>query len=505
MNIGSNHYDFVIAGSGFAGSILAMCLTRCGYNVCLLEKEKHPRFAIGESSTPIADMILRDLASEYHLSFLNEISRYGDWQRTHPEIICGLKRGFSYYQHVKNESFKRDMKHHKDLLVAASIDDENSDTNWLRSDVDHFLVRKAIELGVSYRENSKIIRLERDHQKKSWQVHLKIKGDEKPLSAAWIIDATGSSAFSGEFFNTSVTSDPFYTHSRAIFTHMDGVCHWNDYLQQIGHHTSDYPYNPDHSALHHMIDEGWVWMLRFNNDLLSCGLLIDESSCLDLKESSPSDIWKKTIHSYPSLKNIFSTAGLSEHPGHFIQSGRLQRLLSKSFGDGWIALNHTAGFVDPMHSTGIAHSLKGVEDIMSIFHDRSKSDKEIEIKLEKLHQITRKEILMIDKLVSMCYKSRSDFDLFHASVMIYFIATVQYEQRRLKGDKPEAFLCAIDPQIEELVSDLHREIISLDLHGEQSAVQPFIERVKERIEPFNSAGLMDKTKKNMYRHTAVTL
>lgn len=500
-----NEYDIIIAGSGFAGSILAMCLARCGYKVCLVEKGKHPRFAIGESSTPIADMILRDLASEYNLTFLNEISRYGEWQRTHPEIICGLKRGFSYYQHVKNESFKKDMKHQKDLLVAASIDDENSDTNWLRSDVDHFLVRKAIELGVTYRENSEVIKLERDKHKNRWHVFLKTEGHEKSFAAGWIIDATGSPGFSGEFFNTTVSSDRFLTNSRAIYTHMEGVLHWNEYLNKIGHHTSDYPYNPDHSALHHLIDEGWIWMLRFNNDLLSCGMLIDDKAYLDLKDSSPSEIWEKTIDSYPSLKKIFATARQSDLPGHFIQTDRLQRLLSKSYGDGWVALNHSTGFVDPMHSTGIAHSLKGIEDLMLIFRDRSISDHEIELKLEKQELVCRKEILMIDKLVSMCYKSRFDFDLFHASVMIYFVATVQYEQRRLKGDKPEAFLCATDSQIEELVSDMYRDLISLYKSGNKSMVQPFINRIRKRIEPLNNVGLMDESKRNMYRHTAVTL
>ncbi|TAN14546.1 MAG: FAD-dependent oxidoreductase, partial [Chitinophagaceae bacterium] len=99
MSNDRNRYDIVIAGSGFAGSLTALILRELGFKICLLEKSRHPRFAIGESSTPIADMILRDLSAKYHLPWLYPFSRYGSWQQSHPEIICGIKRGFSFFKH----------------------------------------------------------------------------------------------------------------------------------------------------------------------------------------------------------------------------------------------------------------------------------------------------------------------------------------------------------------------------------------------------------------------
>ena len=498
-------YDIIIAGSGFAGSILATCLVKNGYKVCMVEKESHPRFAIGESSTPIADMILRDLADKYELNFLNEISRYGDWQRNHPDVICGLKRGFSYYQHSKGEPFRGDQDHKRDLLVAASRDDENSDTNWLRSDVDHFLVKKAVENGVSYYDRSEIVRLFRMRENKRWQRDLIRDGREKVIEADWIFDATGSPAFSMKFFGTSVTADPFYTESEAIFTHMNGVLHWSDHLDEMDHFTDDYPYNPDHSALHHLIDEGWIWMLRFNNDLLSCGLLLEGDIRKQFSGSRPEVSWNKIIQSYPSIRQLFLKGNFCNEPGKFVQTERLQRLLSANYGDGWIALNHTVGFVDPMHSTGISHSLQGIEDLLAIFDGAQKSEQEVEKKMAKLYEVTRKEILLIDKLVSMSYKSRHDFELFHAAVMLYFVATVQYEQSRLKGYKPESFLCADDALIEELVTEAHLWMISQKPGDKPSRKQEFIQSLKKRIEPMNSVGLMDESKNKMYSHTAVTL
>ena len=52
-----------VVGSGFAGSLLARVLTVQGHDVVLLERGTHPRFAIGESSTPLANLTLERLAT----------------------------------------------------------------------------------------------------------------------------------------------------------------------------------------------------------------------------------------------------------------------------------------------------------------------------------------------------------------------------------------------------------------------------------------------------------
>src|ERR1041385_8928286 len=92
-------FDVVIVGSGFAGSIMAMILRRLGRSVLILEKGKQPRFAIGESSTPLANLLLEEIAAKYDLPDLASFSKWGTWQAAHPEIACGLKRGVKFYQH----------------------------------------------------------------------------------------------------------------------------------------------------------------------------------------------------------------------------------------------------------------------------------------------------------------------------------------------------------------------------------------------------------------------
>ena len=499
-------FDFLIAGSGFGGSVLAMCLAQSGYGVCLVEKGSHPRFAVGESSTPIADMILRDLADRYKLHFLKEISRYGEWQRHHPEVICGLKRGFSYYPHSPGEEFESNPNHKNELLVAASSDDENSDTNWLRSDVDSFLIQQVKDLAIDYLEMTEITQLTRSGD--SWDISLRNHQDkvERHCSAKWIIDATGSSAFSETFFGTRSSASGFHTRSSAVYSHFQDAGRWLDHLNESGFYTDDYPYNPDHSALHQLIDEGWIWMLRFNNDLLSAGIVLDESDRKESRQESPEKLWNRIISAYPSVSRLFRGAVPAAEPGGLIRSGRLQRRLDRMYGEGWVTLNHTAGFVDPLHSTGIAHTLCGVEKLAALFTDDI-SDQDRIRKLAGMEQTFYRELELIDLLVSSCYLTRKHFDLFTAAVMLYFAATITYEQGRINGEKPAAFLCADRKELYSMVIRFQAAFRDANRNGNLSGEYKnrLISEVKRAIEPYNSVGLMDPKRNNMYSHTAVRL
>ncbi|MEX2435746.1 MAG: FAD-dependent oxidoreductase [Balneolaceae bacterium] len=497
-------FDFLVVGSGFAGSITAMSLSNSGFDVCLIEKDKHPRFAIGESSTPIADMILRDLADRYNLPFLKEISRYGEWQRNHPEVICGLKRGFSYYPHQPGELFRSNRNHENELLVAASVNKENSDTNWLRSDVDHFLVKQVQKSDVKYLDQTTITGVDRAGDE--WHVRIKQPDSEAILQTGWMIDATGSPDFSEKFFNTKSSSHGFHTNSLALFSHFENVGHWKGFLDQNDFFTDDYPYNPDYSALHHLTEEGWIWMLRFNNDLLSAGIVIDSNEFYSTGKQWFKDLsWNNYISKYPSLWQLFKNSRMTDTPGRLIKTGRLQRRLNKMYGDGWVALNHTAGFVDPLHSTGIAHTLSGVEKILTLFTGHQPAE-QFPSQLEILQKEFVNELSIIDMLISACYNSRNDFPLFTASVMLYFIASIQYEQNRLNGIIPDTFLCADDNDLRVVITDsfqLIQDYKNRECRGQET--DKIIKEIRKRIEPFNKPGLMDPGKMNMYRHTAVEL
>ena len=52
--VGEPGKRFLVIGAGFSGSLLSAILARHGKQVTLIDRGEHPRFAIGESSTPAA-------------------------------------------------------------------------------------------------------------------------------------------------------------------------------------------------------------------------------------------------------------------------------------------------------------------------------------------------------------------------------------------------------------------------------------------------------------------
>src|SRR5262245_20058802 len=186
--------DLAIVGSGFAGSILAMIARRLGHRVMLLERGRHPRFAIGESASPLAGVLIEQLADRYDLPRLRPLSAFGTWQRTYPHVVCGLKRGFTYFKHEAGRRYATAPDRSNQLLVAASPNDELSDTHWLRADVDHFLVGEAMALGVEYLDEVTLEAVEW-HADHSATLTGMRHGANVRARAGFVIDASGPRGF----------------------------------------------------------------------------------------------------------------------------------------------------------------------------------------------------------------------------------------------------------------------------------------------------------------------
>ncbi|MCE2784228.1 MAG: FAD-dependent oxidoreductase, partial [Pirellula sp.] len=75
----TRRYDIIVVGSGFSGSLLAWILASQGRSVLLIDRSKHPRFAVGESSTPTADFLLAYLAQRWNLPALAPLASWGQW------------------------------------------------------------------------------------------------------------------------------------------------------------------------------------------------------------------------------------------------------------------------------------------------------------------------------------------------------------------------------------------------------------------------------------------
>jgi len=184
-----NRYDFLIIGSGFSGSVCAAILASKGYSVAVVDRGRHPRFSIGESSTPIANMILRDLGVKYGLSYLENLCTFGRCRESYPSLSIGKKRGFTYFRHSPNTDFLPGRNHENELFVAASSSDFHSDTQWFRADIDSFLIDKASEYGVELFEGREVKEVRKEE---AWKVSLMHENEPETVEANFIIDASGS-------------------------------------------------------------------------------------------------------------------------------------------------------------------------------------------------------------------------------------------------------------------------------------------------------------------------
>ncbi|MFM7322285.1 MAG: NAD(P)/FAD-dependent oxidoreductase, partial [Armatimonadota bacterium] len=152
-------FDVAIVGSGFGGSILAAIACRLGKSVVLLERGTHPRFAIGESTSPLTNLLIETLSERYDLPRLLPLATWGAWKRAYPEVRTGLKRGFTYFGQSAGRTAQVGADGSGRLMVAASPADPCADTHWLRADVDQFLMREAVAAGAAYHDRTEVSRV----------------------------------------------------------------------------------------------------------------------------------------------------------------------------------------------------------------------------------------------------------------------------------------------------------------------------------------------------------
>ncbi len=484
--------DVAILGSGFAGSLTALLLQQIGLRPVVIDRVRHPRFTIGESSTPIANMILADLTRRYSLAELVPLSKYGTWRSVFPEVRCGLKRGFSYFDHTVGEPFTAREDHANELLVTASVDDDLGDTHWYRADVDELFVLEARRCGIDVLEETTVHELAAENGR--WEL-LGRQDDPIQVTAEFLVDASGPAGVVPRRLGISDMTEVLCTRSRAIYSHFKGVASWRDLLQEQGVRVADHPFHCDHAAQHHMLKNGWLWLLRFPGDVTSAGLVLDELQS-PLDDNLPiAQEWRSHLVRFPSLDRCFAEASLADLPGELIRTPRLQRLWSRAAGPNWAALPHTVGFVDPLHSSGIAQTLCAVERLVETL-ERHWNTPKLADRLRNYEQIVFSEFHLIDKLVAGCFRTLGQFSMLATYSMLYFAAATTYERRRLSGSQPTAFLCADDVGIRQLVETVWNDLDACP------APQHFLERTAKLAEPYNEVGLFAPEIPHMYRYTA---
>ncbi len=478
--------DVVVLGGGFAGSLMALVLGRVGRRAVVLERGTHPRFAIGESSTPLCNLSLESLAHDFDLPRLWALSEYGRWQRAYPLLACGLKRGFTFAQHEEDRAFTPHPDHANELLVAASPGDDEGDTHWFRAAFDQFVAEEARAGGVPFYDRTEVTEIGRGER---WHVRGVRGGEPVEVQADFAVDAAGPAGLLGRALGVDTRPCGVRTNAWSVYSHFEGVGLWADVLADSGGTLRDHPYRCDDAALHHVLNDGWVWVLRFNNGITSAGVVYDGARRCPDKSRRPEEEWTSMLRRYPSIGRHFAGAR-AVRP--FVRTERLQRRARRAAGDGWAMLAHAAYFLDPLFSAGNAHTLLTIERLARILRDHW-GQPSLSQRLAGYSRALLREVNLLDRLISGCYHCFGRFDLLTSYTMDYFAAAIHCEHRRRDGTAgPDAgFLLADCGRFRAAV----RRHYALVLEGKVGELR---ETVARDLAPINVAGLCDPSKRNMY-------
>jgi FADH2 O2-dependent halogenase len=485
--------DLAIVGAGFGGSLLAMIARRLGLRVLLTERGRHPRFAIGESTSPLMNLLIEQIAQRYDLPRLLPLTTYGAWQRSYPEVVCGLKRGFTYFKHEEGEPYRVAAGRANQLLVAASPADEVADTHWLRADVDYFLLQEAVTLGADYLDETLLTGVE-------WlpggeaQLRGQRRGQSLEIRARLVIDATGPRGLLSRALAIPEIEFDSYPKTQALFSHFIHVRRCDQMPAYQGGEASETPpYPVDDAAVHHLFDAGWMWVLRFNNGVTSAGFACTDRFAEEIGLAEGAPAWDRFLQRFPTIGEQFACA---EALYPMMRLERLTYRAALAAGDKWAMLPSAAAFVDPLFSNGMPLTLLGIERLGRILEEAWGTDSLAE-RLREYGRITLEEADGTARLIAGCYAGFRDFPLFAAYSMFYFAAASFSEMARRLGRSSlvTRYLARNTPQfrqgMDELADRLQRSRSGLD-------VAAFAAEVAERIAPLNIAGLCDPRKRNWY-------
>lgn len=481
--------DVAIVGSGFAGSLTALALRSMGRSVALLERGSHPRFAIGESTTPLANLLLEQLCDTYGLGTIRALSKWGTWQAAHPKIGGGLKRGFSFFHHQPGRAFSDNSDHRSQLLVAASPHDAIADTHWYRPDVDQFLAGEAARAGAAYLDHVDL----RAMRQTAGEAVLDGEWRGRPIcvSAKFVVDASGSRGFLQRVLGFGERPRSWLPGTQALFTHFEGVDRW-ERIMKSGE-TAVPPFPVDDAALHHVFPGGWIWVLRFENGITSAGAALTDPLASDI-DIQTEGAWERLLARVPSVGEQFRCARAIRP---FVHAKALAFRADRVVGPNWALLPSAAGFIDPLLSSGFPLTLLGITRLCRVFESTRWDGPEFAAGLSAYAGQTARELDATEQLVAALYASMGDFEQFKRLTLLYFAAASFSETVRRLGNEGAArgFLLCDDPTFGPDARACAAVALTSPSGQEREAL---LQRIDRAIAPFDVAGLGHRSRADWY-------
>jgi flavin-dependent dehydrogenase len=321
---GSFDCDVVIAGGGPAGSAAAAWLARNGYTVALFERDRFPRFHIGESLLASVNDVFSAIGAA------DLIRQAGFPQKWGATFMSG--DGL--------------IERYADFGLAPGVEQPQT-FQVPRAEFDAMLLRHAGVCGARVHEMHRVVDAAFDANGVTATVQG--NGALRPIRARAIIDASGRGALLSRKFGLRI--DEPRLANLAVFSHYAHV-----------------PRRPGRRAGDIRIiardDLGWFWMIPISADLMSVGVVLPRAAATALPNLEPAALLDRMIADTPAVAALMADA----HREWPVRVEKDFSFGSKAYaGDRWVLAGAAGSFLDPVFSTGVAIALEsGLEAAQAV-------------------------------------------------------------------------------------------------------------------------------------------
>jgi flavin-dependent dehydrogenase len=313
--------DVVVIGGGPAGSTTATLLAQQGLRVELFEREKFPRFHIGESLIPETYWVLQRLNMLPKMQASHFVKKYS------VQFVSSRGRESAPFYFWDNKPH------------------ECSQT-WqvVRSEFDQMMLENAREHGVHAHEGVHVLEVLFDGDR---AVGVKIRDAEgvtREVRAQVVVDASGQAAMLQNRFKLRLW-DPVLNKG-AIWTY------WENAYRDTG---------KDEGAtlvIQTGDKKGWFWYIPQHDNIVSIGVVAPFDHLFSKTRVSHEHTYEQEVEAAPGVKERLKNA--TRITGYFVTRDYSYRSKEVA-GNGWVLVGDAFGFLDPLYSSGVLLALKSGE------------------------------------------------------------------------------------------------------------------------------------------------